>query len=130
MRQRERLFVYAVVCGGLVLGLMPGRLQWVRQVDASQGRRRGAKEPDVPPPVPGEDWKRLGHPRPGDWLYAFREEGQTFAESTRSVCNRKSRSCNSIYVLPLGDFAETHGSALKRCVRYFRSFLRLRDRRA
>ncbi len=51
--------------------------------------------------------KKLGKPRPGDWLARFKEPGQTFDEylRCRPVLPRGKR--RTIYVQPLGDLTKT-----------------------
>jgi len=51
--------------------------------------------------------KKLGKPRPGDWLSVHREPGQTFQEYIRSrpVTPRGER--HVIYIYPLGEFTTT-----------------------
>jgi len=51
--------------------------------------------------------KKLGEPRPGDWLESHPEPGQTFDEylACRPVTPRGKR--HVIYIQPLGDFTDT-----------------------
>ncbi len=84
--------------------------------------RRSKKEPDVEPLIPSDDWRRLGEPKPGDWLYVFDEPGQTFAEYKRELKNRKSDRRDKIYVVPIGELDRKHPDLLKSSVRYFSIF--------
>jgi archaemetzincin len=46
---------------------------------------------------------RLGEPRPGDWLWSFREPGQTLEEYARTVVNRKTPTRRTLHLLPFAD---------------------------
>jgi len=48
--------------------------------------------------------KKLGRPRPGEWLYHHKEPGQTFAQYVRSRPVVPDRRRKVIYVQPLGQF--------------------------
>lgn len=52
----------------------------------------------------GDPWPKLGKPKPGDWLYAFDEPGQTLAEYKKDLRNRKNSQRKRIYLQPLGEF--------------------------
>ena len=54
----------------------------------------------------GDPWPKLGKPKPGDWLAAFDEPGQTLAEYKKEARNRKTAARNRIYIQPLGDFGD------------------------
>ena len=49
--------------------------------------------------------RKLGPPRPGDWLYHHREPGQTFEQYTRSDPARPVGKRRVICLQPLGDFS-------------------------
>ena len=87
-----------------------------------KGEHYGSKEPDVEPPVASEDWKRMGRPKPGEWLHVFREPGQTFAEYRQQVRKPRTGRRNRIYVVPLGEIAEKHPELLRRSVEFFGIF--------
>jgi archaemetzincin len=53
---------------------------------------------------PGTNFESIPPPKPGDWLAAHPESGQTFDEFLRSRPNRPDRTRNRIYLFPLGDF--------------------------
>jgi len=89
---------------------------------AASRQTYGAKEPDVAPPAPSEDWQRLGPPQPGDWLYVFEEPGQTFAEYRELVRKPAPEERRTIYVAPLGRMAEERGELLERAAGYFGVF--------
>jgi archaemetzincin len=50
-----------------------------------------------------QGFTRLGEPRPGDWLWAFKERGQTVAEYLRSDVNRKNTVRTRLHVQPYAD---------------------------
>ncbi len=54
---------------------------------------------------PETDFEPIPSPKPGDWLAAQQERGQTFEEYVRSRPNRPDRIRNRIYLSPLGDFS-------------------------
>jgi archaemetzincin len=65
------------------------------------------KTPEPPPPpadsAPAEEgFERLGRPKPGEWLYSFREDGQTFDQYVDEGANRKSPRRAVFYIQPLG----------------------------
>jgi len=47
----------------------------------------------------------MGEPRPGDWLAAFHEEGQTFDEWLQGGPTLPTAERKKLYVLPLGHFS-------------------------
>jgi len=51
--------------------------------------------------------KKLGKPRPGDWLSRFRERGQTFKEFVASQRHPLRGKRRIIYIQPLGNFTPT-----------------------
>lgn len=65
----------------------------------------------------------LGQPRPGDWLVAHPEPGQTFAEYLASKPNTPQGKRNVIYIQPVGDFTDTQRKIVTRTAdfmgRYF-----------
>ena len=89
---------------------------------AARGRPYGDKEPDVEPVAPSDDWKRLGEPQPGDWLYSFPEPGQTFAEYKREVRNRKTKERNKMCVVPLGGIVKQHPELAAKVARFLSIF--------
>jgi archaemetzincin len=68
------------------------------------GRTTGLPEAVRLALAPGTDFEPIPAPKPGDWLAAHREPGQTFEEFVRSRPNRPDRTRNKIYLFPLGDF--------------------------
>jgi archaemetzincin len=48
-------------------------------------------------------WIRLGPPRPGEWLYVFREEGQTPEEYKKEVGRERKPQGTTIYIQPIGE---------------------------
>ncbi|MFI5403483.1 MAG: hypothetical protein ACHQ1G_11140, partial [Planctomycetota bacterium] len=57
-----------------------------------------AREPDVP--APDGLFRRLPAPEPGEWLWTFPEEGQTFAEYQASDPVRPTAESKRIYLAP------------------------------
>ena len=53
---------------------------------------------------PGTDFEPNPPPKPGDWLAAHPESGQSFEEFVRSRPNRPDQARNQIYLYPWGDF--------------------------
>ena len=121
----DRLF-WAVT--GLALVLAAGGAYLVSRAGATPEPRRppavGAPSPPSPPAVerselsPGararrrlvfaqvqgdEAFRRLGEPAPGDWLYSFREPGQTLEEYAASRPNRKIPGRETLHLLPFTD---------------------------
>jgi len=81
--------------------------------------RAGRKEPDVAPSAPSTDWRRLGPPRPGEWLYVFDEPGQTFAEYRALFRGRApERGTFAIGIVPLGSVMQEHGALVRALARY------------
>lgn len=56
-----------------------------------------AREPDVPAP---KGTRRLPPPAPGEWLWTFPEEGQTFAEYKASDPVRPTAARKVVYLVP------------------------------
>jgi len=82
----------------------------------------GKKQPDVQPPAPSADWERLGQPKPGEWLFVFKERGQTFAEYKKQCRNRKNAKRNKIYLVPLGDIAKEQPELIELSAEYLAIF--------
>lgn len=64
------------------------------------------------------DFVRLGDPQPGDWLYSFREPGQTVAEYAAIPFNRKTERRGVLQLQPFDDLAP-HQRALLEPVREY-----------
>lgn len=54
---------------------------------------------------PGTDFELIPPPKPGDWLAAHPEPGQSFEEFVRSRPNRPDQTRSQIYLYPLGHFS-------------------------
>jgi archaemetzincin len=52
-----------------------------------------------------EAFKRLAEPDPGDWLFHFREHGQTLEEYAARVVNRKTAERRQLHLQPFSDLA-------------------------
>jgi archaemetzincin len=86
------------------------------------------KQPDVAPPAPSEDWQRLSSPKPGEWLYAFDEPGQTFEEYRRFVRHPRQQERDTIQVIPLGQISQEHPDLLGCLERYLGIFFDAREK--
>lgn len=67
-------------------------------------------------------FKRLPPPKPGDWLYAFHEDGQTVEEYKIEVKNLKTDKRTTIYIQPLGDLDERFSKILDEMKNYAEAF--------
>jgi len=80
---------------------------------ASFGNSRGLDDPSAAQKLTAVMEKlrslhqKLGKPRPGDWLSAHREPGQTFKEYIRSPAITPRGKRHVIYIYPLGEFTPT-----------------------
>lgn len=54
------------------------------------------------------DFEKMGKPKPGEWLYSFKEEFQSFEDYKKACFNRKTDKRNIIYIQPLGTFNEKY----------------------
>jgi archaemetzincin len=72
--------------------------------------------------VESELFQPIPKPRPGDWLDAHQETGQTFAQFARSRPNRPDQVRNTLYFVPLGDYDEAIGPDLKSLEKFARVF--------
>lgn len=57
--------------------------------------------------------KKLGKPKPGDWLDQHREPGQTFREYIESQPVLPTSERRTIYIQPLGDFSEPQAKIIE-----------------
>ena len=57
-------------------------------------------------------FKRLGEPRPGEWLWSFREPGQTLDDYAHTVTNRKTASRDTLHLQPFSDLTPVHRRTL------------------
>lgn len=58
-------------------------------------------------------FKKMGAPKPGEWLHRHKEDGQTFAEWMLSDPVRPDKNRDTIYILPLGDFNDDEQAILE-----------------
>jgi archaemetzincin len=65
-----------------------------------------------------DDFKPVPVPKPGDWLAAHRETGQTFEQFVRSKPNRPDKQRNIIYLQPLGEFPQLNIPLLETLKQY------------
>lgn len=57
--------------------------------------------------------KKLGQPKPGDWLSVHQEEGQTFLQYMQLRPKRRRTEKSTIYLLLLGDFSPEQKEVLR-----------------
>jgi archaemetzincin len=55
---------------------------------------------------------RLGEPEPGDWLWSFKEPGQTLNDYARTVQNRKLPGRKTLHLQPFSDLRPVHRKVL------------------
>ena len=59
--------------------------------------------------VRGDDaFTRLAEPKPGDWLWSFREPGQTLDDYAEQVTNRKTARRDTLHLQPYSDLSSMH----------------------
>lgn len=65
----------------------------------------GMKHSAPPPIAPSAqaDFEKMGAPKPGEWLYRFKEEHQSFDDYAGGSPNVKTAERSVIYLQPLGD---------------------------
>lgn len=71
----------------------------------SPSLRKAFADSDLFSPVP--------KPEPADWLASHPEAGQTFTQFARGNPNRPDQTRNTLYFVPLGDYENSSGPALK-----------------
>lgn len=69
--------------------------------------------------------KKLGPPRPGDWLDVHDESGETFRAYIRSDPPRPARERRVIYLQPLGDFKKTQRKIVSLTAEFVRHYFGL-----
>lgn len=57
----------------------------------------------IPDPVPEDGFRKMGTPRPGDWLDRFPEERQTFEDYREECRNLVTEERSVFYIRPIGD---------------------------
>ncbi len=85
------------------------------------------RKPPLPAPAPAppavpEGFEPLGKPRPGEWLYVFREDGQTFESYVEGCANRRSPERSVFYIQPLGEASSRYRDTLERMREYAEAF--------
>ncbi|HAW49666.1 TPA: hypothetical protein DCX16_01755 [bacterium] len=63
-------------------------------------------------------FEKLPPSKPGEWLYHFREKGQTFEEYKAEVRNIKTEKRSTIYIQPLGTLSEMDKEILDKMREY------------
>ena len=66
--------------------------------------------------------RKLGPPRPGEWLYGQKEPGQTFGEYVEAQPVRRSRRWKRIYLCLVGEFSDEQRRVLNRTCEYLEVF--------
>ena len=64
----------------------------------------------------------MGEPKPGDWLAAYRETGQTFEEYLTSDPTLPIAGRRTIYIMPIGKFTQQQSRVIKAASEYIESF--------
>jgi archaemetzincin len=91
-----------------------------------KGPRDSASPARAPAPAAAEPgFERLGAPRPGEWLYTFREDGQTFDDYAADCANRRTPARGVFYLQPLGDAGSRYRETLERMREYAEAFFDL-----
>lgn len=67
-------------------------------------------------------FERQEPPRPGEWLYTFKEDGQTFEQYAASCANRLTLERPVFYIQPLGDAGGKYGPTLALMREYAEAF--------
>ncbi len=75
--------------------------------------------------TPDEDFAPIRTPRPGDWLDAHFERGQTFGGYKTLGFNRPTATRSVIYLLPLGEFPAENSPSLDDLRVYAEAFFQL-----
>lgn len=79
--------------------------------------RRGAVAPD--------GFAFQDPPKPGEWLYHFKEAPQSLEEYRTSCANRRSKARSVFYLQPMGDAGDRHAKTLERMRAYAEAFFGL-----
>jgi archaemetzincin len=66
--------------------------------------------------------RKLGPPRPGEWLHEHKEPGQTFGEYVKAQPVRRSRRWKRIYLCLVGEFSDEQRRLLNRTCEYLELF--------
>ncbi len=69
--------------------------------------------------------KKMGPPKPGDWLATHKEPGQTFVEYVRSNPVKPSGYRQILYVQPLGEFSPSQLKIVQQTVQYMQIYFGL-----
>lgn len=74
------------------------------------------------PFLPGDDFRPMGYPHPGDWLAEHHEPGQTFRTFVRKGYRKPSLEHEKIYIQPLGTFPVGQSPSLIKLKTYAEDF--------
>jgi archaemetzincin len=69
-----------------------------------------------------QGFARLGEPRPGQWLWHFREPGQTVDEYLRHLRNRRTRTRHTLQIVPYSSLSEPELALVDRVAEHGRHF--------
>jgi archaemetzincin len=69
--------------------------------------------------------KKLGPPRPDDWLDVHKEPGQTFRQYVRNRPVKVDRTRRTIYLQPLGDFTDTQEEIIQQTAQFMQAYFAL-----
>ena len=75
---------------------------------------------------PGEDFKLIPTPKPGDWLAEHRETGQSFDDFVRSKPNRPDKTRSKVYLQPLGEFPKGKIALVERLREYAAAYFTIK----
>jgi len=107
-RGSPRLMFRLVLIGGAAV--LAGAFAAIVLVRPGQPDRRSAFTEALPD---DPDFPRMAAPKVGEWLYLFRERGQTVEDYTAEGAGRRRPGIGTIVVQPLGEILETRGDAVE-----------------
>ena len=118
-----RWFILAVLaCAPFAAAFEPpgpeARRQAIGRIDSLPETLRRALEP-------GDAFRPIAKPEPGDWLDAHPEKGQTFDQFIASHPNRPDKSRGKIYLLPLGSLDSEGSPALEKLRSFATAFFQM-----
>ena len=70
-------------------------------------------------------FKKMGEPKSGEWLAAFREEGQTFDQYFNGNPTLPTAERRTIYIQPIGKFTDRQRRVIKITAGFMQSFFNL-----
>ena len=98
--------------GSVFLGVLAMTLLFRAPLLAQTGRLNGSKiKKTIKTLAPIHE--KLGDPKPGEWLSAHKEKGQTYAQYVRIRPNVLTRTRNKLYVQPIGEFSDSQKEIIR-----------------